>query len=148
MLFMGRKEGPMQAEHSISGPEIEQLVDRFYAKVRLDPEIGPVFNAAIDDWPAHLSLLKDFWSTVLLPERRYKGNPLAKHLELSLDPAHFARWLELFAETAREVMPPKHAEFVIAKSQRIAETFQSAIAQKRGETTVVPIFRAPIAAKH
>jgi hemoglobin len=43
----------------ISAPEISELVDRFYAKVRLDPDIGPIFNATIDDWPAHLSLLKD-----------------------------------------------------------------------------------------
>ncbi len=134
--------------HSISPEEINDLVDRFYAKVRLDPEIGPIFNAAIDDWPAHLSLLKDFWSTVLLTERRYKGDPLAKHLELSLDPQHFARWLALFEETAREVMEPQHAEIVVAKSHRIAQNFKAAIAHKRGETQALPIFRAPVGTKH
>ena len=65
----------MQASHQITREEISDLVDRFYAKVPLDPEIGPIFNAAIDDWPEHLRLLKDFWSTVLLTERSYKGNP-------------------------------------------------------------------------
>ncbi|HEY4009572.1 MAG TPA: group III truncated hemoglobin [Acidobacteriaceae bacterium] len=134
----------MYTDGSVSSEEIDELVERFYAKVRLDQEIGPIFNAAVDDWPEHLAVLKDFWSTVLLTERRYKGDPLAKHLELSLDAAHFARWLALFAETAREVMPPRNADLVIAKSQRIAETFQSAIAQKRGETTAMPIFRAPV----
>lgn len=137
----------MYTEHFISREEIDNLVDRFYAKVRLDPEIGPIFNATIDDWPAHLSLLKDFWSTVLLTERRYKGDPLAKHLELALDPPHFARWLALFAETAREVMSPQGAEMVIAKSQRIAENFKSAIAHRRGEKQVMPIFRAPVPSK-
>ena len=137
----------MHNEHVISREEIDSLVDQFYAKVRVDPEIGPIFNAAIDDWPAHLSLLKDFWSTVLLTERRYKGDPLAKHLELSLDPQHFARWLMLFAETAREVMDPRSAEIVIGKSQRIAENFKSAIAHKRGEKQPLPIFRAPISMK-
>lgn len=134
----------MHNAHAISREEINELVDRFYAKVQLDSEIGPIFNAAIDDWPAHLSLLKDFWATVLLAERRYKGDPLSKHLELSLDPLHFARWLALFAETAREVMPPQNAEIVIAKSQRIAETFKAAVAHKRGETQALPIFRVPI----
>lgn len=133
--------------NTVTREEIDELVDRFYAKVRLDPEIGPIFNATVDDWPAHLSLLKDFWVTVLLTERRYKGDPLAKHLELSLDPPHFARWLTLFAETAREVMSPRSAEIVIGKSQRIAENFKSAIAQNRGEKQAMPIFRAPVPTK-
>ncbi|MGA8938188.1 MAG: group III truncated hemoglobin [Acidobacteriaceae bacterium] len=118
----------MQIHPRISAEEISNLVDRFYEKVRLDPEIGPVFNEAVEDWPTHLSLLKDFWSTVLFTEHRYKGNPLATHLKLPLEPSHFRRWLALFAETAREVMPPDHAALVIAKSQRIAENFKLAIA--------------------
>ncbi|HEY5382051.1 MAG TPA: group III truncated hemoglobin [Acidobacteriaceae bacterium] len=132
----------MPIDHQISAEEISTLVDSFYAKVRLDPTIGPIFNAAIDDWPTHLALLKDFWSTVLLTDRRYKGNPLAKHLELSLDPAHFARWLALFEETAREVLSPEHAALIVAKSHRIAETFQAAIAYKRGDPDQSGIFRA------
>lgn len=133
----------MQGEVRITTDEISELVDRFYAKVRADSEIGPIFNAIVDDWPAHLNLLKDFWSTVLLTEHRYQGDPLGKHVQLSLDPPHFARWLTLFAETAREVMLPAHADVVIAKSQRIAQTFQSAISSKRGEAASMPIFRAP-----
>src|SRR5438067_6939789 len=102
VLKTRRRRVKMGAEQ-IPAEEICELVDRFYAKVRLDPEIGPIFNATIDDWPAHLSLLKNFWSTVLLMDRSYKGDPLSKHLPLMLDPPHFARWLELFEETAREV---------------------------------------------
>jgi hemoglobin len=138
----------MPNAQAIPAEEINNLVDRFYAKVRLDPEIGPIFNAAVDDWPAHLSLLKDFWSTVLLTERRYKGDPLAKHLELSLDPQHFARWLALFEETAREVMEPQNAEIVVAKSHRIADNFKLAIAHNRGEKQALPIFRAPVISKY
>lgn len=138
----------MPAGNQISSAEINELVDRFYAKVHLDPEIGPIFNATIDDWPAHLSLLKDFWSTVLLAERRYRGDPLSKHLPLSLDPPHFARWLTLFAETAREVMPSEHADLVIAKSHRIAENFQAAIAFKRDSTMPdLGIYHAPTTSK-
>lgn len=127
----------------IPAEEISELVDRFYAKVRVDPDIGPIFNAAIDDWPAHLTLLKSFWSTVLLMDRSYKGDPLSKHLPLSLDPPHFARWLALFEETASEVMRPEHAEVIIEKSHRIAQNFQAAIAYHR-EGTVMDqgIYRA------
>jgi hemoglobin len=123
----------MQIDQKISPEEISNLVDRFYEKVRLDPEIGPVFNEAVEDWPTHLRLLKDFWSTVLFTERLYKGDPLSTHLKLPLKPAHFERWLALFAETAHEVMPPEHAAIVIAKSQRIAENFKLAIAYQQGK---------------
>lgn len=99
------------------------------AGVRLDAKISPIFNATIDDWPAHLSLLKNFWSTVQFAERSYKGDPLSKHL--LLDSPHFVCWLELFEETAREVMPPEHADAIIDKSDRIAQNFQAAIAYLR-----------------
>jgi hypothetical protein len=74
-------------EPKITEEEISTLVDRFYAKVRLDLEIGPIFNAIVDDWPHHLALLKNFWSTVLLTTGRYKGDPMMRHLQLPSIPA-------------------------------------------------------------
>jgi len=121
----------MTIGHTISPKEINTLVDRFYEKVRLDPEIGPIFNAAVDDWPTHLAVLKNFWSTVLLGAGLYRGNPLATHLNLPLEPQHFRRWLALFAETANDVMPPDDARIIIAKSQQIARNFQAVIAYQR-----------------
>ena len=90
----------MSAETLITEMEIASLVERFYAKVRADPEIGPVFNDAVQNWDAHLALLKDFWSTVLLTTGRYKGNPLLAHFPLPIEEKYFARWLTLFSETA------------------------------------------------
>jgi len=121
-------------QQQISEQEISELVDRFYAKVRQDEEIGPIFNAVVDDWPYHLALLKNFWSTVLNTTGRYKGDPMMKHLQLSLDPPHFRRWLELFEETARETMQPDHAEIVVAKAERIAQNFLAGIAYVKGQT--------------
>ena len=115
-------------DSKITEAEIGTLVDTFYAKVRVDPEIGPIFNAIVGDWPHHLATLKDFWSTVLLTTGRYKGDPMMTHLQLPLDPDHFERWLSLFAQTATEVLSPSHAASVIAKSQRIAQNFKSGIA--------------------
>lgn len=117
----------------ITEPEISTLVDNFYAKVRRDPDIGLIFNAIIDDWPHHLALLKDFWSTVLLTTGRYKGDPMMKHLQLSLDPEHFARWLALFEETANETLSPAHAAIVVEKSHRIARNFQAGIQYQRDQ---------------
>lgn len=112
----------------VSEQEISELVDRFYARVRSDEEIGPIFNAVVDDWPEHLALLKRFWSTVLNTSGQYKGDPMMKHLGLSLDPQHFRRWLELFADTARQTMLPDHAALIIGKAQRIAQNFMAGIA--------------------
>jgi hemoglobin len=118
-------------KQKISEEEISDLVDRFYAKVQLDPEIGPIFNEKVEDWPTHLALLKNFWSTVILTTGRYKGDPMMTHLQLPLEPNHFNRWLELFAETANEVMAPDHAAVTIAKSERIAENFKAGLAYQR-----------------
>jgi hemoglobin len=121
----------MKTQSKITEAEISALVDRFYAKVRLDPDIGPIFNAIVGDWPHHLATLKDFWSTVLLTTGRYKGDPMMTHLQLPLDPDHFGRWLGLFAETANEVLPADHAQTVITKSHRIAANFTAGIALKK-----------------
>jgi hemoglobin len=119
-------------ETKITEDQISNLVDSFYTKVRLDHEIGPIFNSIVDDWPHHLALLKDFWSTVLLTTGRYKGDPMMTHLQLPLDPGHFERWLTLFAETATEALSPEIGANVIAKSQRIAQNFNGIAFQRTG----------------
>ncbi|MEO6981493.1 MAG: group III truncated hemoglobin [Edaphobacter sp.] len=111
--------------------EISNLVDRFYAKVRRDDLIGPIFNAMIDDWPFHLAKLKSFWTSVMLGAGTYKGNPMMVHMQLPLDPEHFHRWLTLFAETANEVMVPEHANLIIQKSHFIGQNFQAGIAYQK-----------------
>lgn len=115
----------------VSEGDIDVLVDTFYERVRRDAVIGPIFNAQVDDWPAHLALLKNFWATVILASGTFRGNPLEAHLKMELEPKHFERWLGLFRETALEVLPREKAEVFIAKSERIAETFQRVIAAKK-----------------
>jgi hypothetical protein len=39
-------------------------------------------------------------------------------------------------------MPPEHADLIIGKSHRIAETFKAAIAFRQGEAPPPSIFRA------
>ena len=49
--------------------DVKQLVDTFYAKVREDNMLAPVFNERIQDrWPEHLEKMYRFWQTVLLDE--------------------------------------------------------------------------------
>lgn len=106
--------------------QLTNLVDRFYAKVRKDGVLGPVFNQAVEDWPVHLDRLSAFWSSVMLTSGRYKGNPMAVHLKHreAIRPAMFSRWLELWRETARETLSKRGADGVIEKADRIAESLQ------------------------
>jgi hemoglobin len=111
----------------ISEDAIAALVATFYAKVRRDPEIGPLFNAAITDWDEHLEKLRDFWSAVMLTSSRYKGNPMAAHMKQPIEPQFFARWLGLWKETASEIFAPELAAQVTAKAERIAESLKLAL---------------------
>src|SRR3954465_13855294 len=119
----------------ISEEALGRLVERFYAKVRLDPDLGPVFNGAIDDWPHHLEKLKAFWSSVMLTTGRYKGQPMAAHMkhEPAMKPELFQRWLGLWKETAAEVLSPEGAAAVLEKAERIAESLQLGLSFARGD---------------
>ncbi|WP_343123482.1 group III truncated hemoglobin [Stenotrophomonas pictorum] len=62
--------------------EVEALVRRFYARVREDEVLGPIFEARVHDWQSHLLLLIDFWSTMLRGTSRFSGAPMPKHLAI------------------------------------------------------------------
>jgi hemoglobin len=123
----------------VNQADIDTLVDVFYARVQHDEVIGPIFNEAVEDWPAHLALLKGFWASVLLGVGQFKGNPLETHLKLPISREHFERWLVLFAETATELLPAEKAALFIDKSQRIAETFQRGMAARRSGLGLIPV---------
>jgi hemoglobin len=69
----GVTEPIMRIDH-ISEHAIQRLVDEFYAKVRADPDLAPIFNRAIPgDWGLHLATMRDFWSSVMLNVRALQG---------------------------------------------------------------------------
>ncbi|CAM4324698.1 Preprotein translocase subunit TatC [Novosphingobium lubricantis] len=105
------------------------LVDAFYARVRTDPALGPIFNDAIADWPEHLEKLAAFWSSVMLTSGRYKGQPVPAHVKHKhhITPALFDRWLALWAQTTNELMVPDAAEALQDRAGRIAQSLQLAM---------------------
>jgi hemoglobin len=115
---------------------IARLVDRFYARVREDALLGPVFNGAIGDrWPEHLATLRDFWTSVLLAAGRYKGNPMMAHLAIpQMDQQHFERWIELWRETTSEVFEPQIAAGLVARASSMGERLVAASTQVREAT--------------
>ena len=124
----------------ITDATIRTLVDRFYAKVRRDQVLGPIFDRAIGDhWLEHLAKLGDFWSSVMLTSGRYKGNPMAAHAALAgIEPAMFERWLGMFAETAGELFAPAEAAAFRHKAERIAESLQLGLFFKPGALSARP----------
>lgn len=111
----------------ITEDSIAVLIDRFYAKVRRNPEIGPLFNATVEDWDEHLIKLKSFWSAVMLTSGRYKGNPMAAHLKLPIEPSFFETWLGLWAETASEIFTPQIAQRFSVRAAQIGQSLKAAL---------------------
>ncbi len=118
------------AQSELTEATLAAFLDAFYAKVRRDPLIGPVFARKIPDadWPHHMARVTDFWSSVLLKTGRYKGNPFGRHLGIEgIAPAHFARWLGLFEETAREVFEPAIAAEIVERAHRIGDSLKAGL---------------------
>jgi hemoglobin len=109
---------------------IRDVVHSFYATIRTDPALGPIFNRVIgENWDAHLAKMCDFWSSVLLMTGRFEGNPMAKHVEVGgLRPTHFARWLHLFRQTVEKLCPEPAAAMFVTRSEMIATALQRGIA--------------------
>ena len=103
---------------------IATLVDHFYEKVRRDPQIGPVFNAAVHDWDAHKRLLTSFWASVALRAGSYRGNPMAAHRPHPIRAEHFDRWLALWHETCDEELDEGHAGQMLEYAQRIGRSLK------------------------
>ena len=91
----------IMARTGITEAMIERLVRGFYAKVRSDAVLAPIFEARIEDWEPHLQQMCAFWSSVALMSGRYHGTPMVKHMPLPVDAGHFDRWLELFEADRR-----------------------------------------------
>jgi hemoglobin len=120
------------ARTGITDAMIERPVRGFYAKVRSDEMLGPIFDARISDWEQHLAQMCAFWSSVALMSGRYHGAPMPKHLPLPVDAGHFDRWLALFETTSSEVCPPEAQVHFVERARRIAASLELGVAGANG----------------
>jgi hemoglobin len=119
---------PLVAE--VTEESIALLINRFYAAVRRDPVLAPVFEAAIaeEEWPEHLATMRRFWSSVMLTSGRYSGNPVSVHRALQgLERSMFDNWLALFEATAAALFAPAPAAAFAGKARRIAASLRLAV---------------------
>jgi hemoglobin len=103
--------------------EVAALVNAFYARVRQDEQLGPVFEAHVDDWDRHLARLADFWSAILRRTGRFTGAPMPRHAALpGLTAELFQRWLVRFRETAAAQPNQAMAAQACLMAERIAQS--------------------------
>ena len=113
----------MSATELCTEEDIVALVHAFYAKVRRDEVLGPIFNAHIDDWDQHLAKLVDFWSSILRRTGRFSGAPMPRHAALpGLNADMFRHWLALFRETAFAQPNQAMAAQACGAAERIAQS--------------------------
>lgn len=119
----------MLSEQSLRSPnlcteqEIVDLVHNFYATVRQDALLGPIFNAHVQDWDHHLAKLVDFWSSILRGTQRFRGTPMPKHVALPyLSAELFKRWLALFCQATAAQPNEAMAQKAYKIAQRIAQS--------------------------
>lgn len=91
--------------------EIHRVVDKFYAKVALDPYLRAPFSV-VDDWPHHIQRLTHFWWMRLggKPYMSAQYNPIQKHFESGFSEEFLDIWLTLFKKILRENLAPEQAQ--------------------------------------
>ena len=106
-----------------SEAEVADLVHRFYAAVRQDPLLAPIFAAHVHDWDQHLGRMVAFWCSTLLGSGDYRGTPMARHAVLpDLSPELFRHWLTLFHATTAALANAGLRERADLLAARIAQS--------------------------
>lgn len=130
----------------ISAAQIDDVVARFYARIRQHPELGPVFFASIQDdaekWRAHEAKIASFWRNAIMFERSYNGNPQRVHsMRPMIKPDHFALWLGLFDEVLSEALPAETAASWSALAHRIGAALRMGVVANQQPEGMPPILR-------
>lgn len=117
----------------IDATYISCFVDAFYARIRADALLGPIFAERIADWDTHLERMKRFWRSILHNSGEFSGHPMAKHLAIpGLEERHFAHWLDLFYTTLRELEGDAAASREVGgRARMIADSLLTGIAMQR-----------------
>ena len=130
--FAPQSASPDLAPDLASLSDCRTLVQTFYARVREDALLAPVFVARISDdaWPTHLERMAAFWATVLFAAPLYRGNPAESHRELPIARHHFDRWLTLWSDTIDALFAGPVATEAKQRAQRMARVLGERVQQR------------------
>lgn len=112
------------------------LVNTFYARVRQDEILGPIFNSIIgDNWDRHLNIMYGFWDSVLFGAASYRGQAVGKHVQIDkqfrLDPEHYERWIHLWGKAVMELFEGPNATLIQERAQAMLQLIQFKVAYAR-----------------
>lgn len=111
---------------------IALLLRHFYADVRQHAVLGPIFNQRIQDWPAHLARIGDFWARQTGGPSRYDGGFGAAHLPLGIKPPHLEHWLGLWEFNCRRHLAAPEAEEMVILARKIGDQLLRILAGRPG----------------
>ena len=117
--------------------DVSHIVRTFYDKVRIEPDLGPIFNAVITDWEEHLEKLTDFWEVSLFGGKVYLGDPIAAHQTTDaktgnvISAFHFGIWLNLWYETIDAFYTGENADLLKHRARKMHTFIMIAIHQGR-----------------
>jgi hemoglobin len=122
-----------QSDTGLSAALVHQVVVAFYAKVREDPLLGPVFCEILgEDWSAHIEKVAAFWRYTTRIDRTYHARDfMPAHLKhLQIQATFLPRWLMLFRQTAQDICPKEAADHLIGIAERMAVSIEMSLAQR------------------
>lgn len=116
----------------ITSEQIDTVVREFYAKIRVHPTLGPIFNGVIGTnagiWRFHEDKIASFWRSVLFRDGAFYGNPMVAHMNIpEIRDEHFTQWLELFDTVLTEVLPEETALAFSAIAHRIGRGLRRSV---------------------
>jgi hemoglobin len=95
----------------ITHERIHAVVEAFYKKVAVHPELSEPFST-VEDWSFHIEKLTHFW-WIRLGGDAYMDvgyNPVKKHFERGMNETNLKAWLNLFHETLLEKLNGAQAQ--------------------------------------
>ena len=129
------------AAFAITPDQIDAQVAAFYAAVRRDAVLGPIFANHVQDWPEHEAKIGRFWRNAILRDRVYDGSPMLAHRQAGdMTTDHFPLWLALFDATLTATLPPEPAAAWSAMAHRIGRALSMGVSDARRPSDAVPRF--------
>lgn len=109
--------------------DIDTLVKIFYDKLLQDELLHIIFEQTVlSHLEQHLTIIANFWDSILLDADVYRGNVTEKHIALDqrfpLKEQEFNRWLFLWKETVDTLFEGDKAEMAKFRAQSIADIMQ------------------------
>lgn len=117
----------MAAVNGLDETLLRRVIDEFYARVRRDPQLGPVFENIIGErWAPHIERIMSFWMMATRVRPGYRGRDFTPaHLRhASIKAEQLPRWLELFRATCRDLCEPEAAAVLIRIAEQMADNLE------------------------